>query len=156
MDDPTHMTLWGEEVTTKHCSHCKEHFPATDQYFVVEKIKIGPRAGQDRLSSRCRDCRIEATQKIYKEKREYIQNHKKLSSCEECGYDDYRALVHHHRDPSTKSFEIAAGGHKSYKAIDEELDKCAVLCQNCHSIHHYEEGTGGGRPREYTERYENK
>ena len=117
----------------------------TEQYFRTRK-------DTGKFRSYCRDCDIENTMKYYREKREYILNVKKESSCEVCGYDDYRALCFHHRDPETKSFELSGAAHKTMDAIKEEIAKCMVLCSNCHEIHHFEEGTGGGRPREYTER----
>jgi len=143
MDDvitPTHMTLWGEEETVRNCISCNEDFPATETYF-------RPDSRSRKLRKMCRDCDIAYTMKYYTEKREYIDNIKKSSCCEVCGYDDYRALCFHHRDPDTKSFELSQGPNRTYEAIDAEIDKCAILCSNCHEIHHYEEGTGGGRPR---------
>ncbi len=45
----------------------------------------------------------------------------------------------HHIDPSTKEFGI--GGHKWSKLYPSgelltELDKCAILCKNCHALEH--------------------
>ena len=35
----------------------------------------------------------------------------------------YRSLVFHHRDASTKSFELSQGPHRSYAQIDAEIAK---------------------------------
>lgn len=65
----------------------------------------------------------------------------KGGKCELCGYNKYlSALEFHHLDPSKKDFAISK--HHSNKFTDElknELDKCQLLCANCHSdIHsHY-------------------
>jgi hypothetical protein len=58
--------------------------------------------------------------------------------CKECGYTDIRALTFHHRDPHKKSFEISYGFTHSYSfdTLLEEVKKCDVLCQNCHTISH--------------------
>jgi hypothetical protein len=54
--------------------------------------------------------------------------------CEKCGYSKYNgALEFHHLDPKEKDFSI--GSLKSYSFSDkikEELDKCVLVCANCH------------------------
>lgn len=54
--------------------------------------------------------------------------------CKSCGYNkNYSALVFHHMDPSEKDFSF--GGIKSNTLKEEhkkELDKCILLCHNCH------------------------
>ena len=54
--------------------------------------------------------------------------------CERCGYNRCNAaLDFHHKDPSQKDFGIAAKGHtRSWDAIKKELDKCELVCSNCH------------------------
>lgn len=62
----------------------------------------------------------------------------KSQGCIQCGFLDHRALVFHHRDPSTKSFQINqnAWARKTQDILDE-ISKCDVLCANCHQIRHY-------------------
>jgi hypothetical protein len=44
------------------------------------------------------------------------------------------ALQFHHRDPSKKSFAIAAGGlTRSIEVLRIEAAKCDLLCANCHA-----------------------
>ena len=54
--------------------------------------------------------------------------------CQECGYDKAKtALEFHHLDPNKKDFGIAAKGHtRSWEKIKIELDKCIMVCSNCH------------------------
>jgi len=53
--------------------------------------------------------------------------------CERCGYNDYiEALCFHHIDPTTKLFEISSGLTKGINELLKEVDKCALLCNNCH------------------------
>ena len=54
--------------------------------------------------------------------------------CQECGYDKAKtALEFHHLDPKKKDFGISSKGHtRSWEKIKEELDKCILLCSNCH------------------------
>jgi hypothetical protein len=61
----------------------------------------------------------------------------KGGQCILCGYnhcDD--ALVFHHID-GDKNFGIAARGYtRSWSAVKEELDKCIMVCANCHAEIH--------------------
>lgn len=52
--------------------------------------------------------------------------------CEICGYDKCMdALDFHHLSPKEKDFNIS-GGTKSFESIKPELDKCILVCANCH------------------------
>lgn len=58
----------------------------------------------------------------------------KGGKCQICGYDKYPgALDLHHLDSSQKSFGIGARGYtRSWDKIQKELDKCILVCANCH------------------------
>lgn len=58
----------------------------------------------------------------------------KGGACEICGYNRcVRALSFHHRDPKKKDFGLSAHGlTRSWEKTRVELDKCALLCMNCH------------------------
>ena len=64
---------------------------------------------------------------------ELIRSIKKTKKCK-CGEDDYRCLDFHHRDPSTKICEVALMIKKGFsrKSILLEIEKCDVMCANCH------------------------
>jgi transposase len=57
-------------------------------------------------------------------------------SCRVCGFDAYAgALQFHHRDPSSKQFELSAQGvTRSLRALRQEARKCVLLCANCHAM----------------------
>lgn len=60
--------------------------------------------------------------------------------CERCGYSkSLRALQFHHPDPTEKEFGIGSGNTKSWEKLKVELDKCELLCSNCHAEHHEQE-----------------
>tara|TARA_R110000822_G_scaffold53903_1_gene138679 strand:- start:801 stop:1364 length:564 start_codon:yes stop_codon:yes gene_type:complete len=63
----------------------------------------------------------------------------KGGKCERCGYDKcVDSFDFHHRDPKEKEFGIGGKGHtKSWDKIKKELDKCLLLCANCHREEHY-------------------
>ena len=58
----------------------------------------------------------------------------KGGKCEKCGYDRcIEALDFHHRNKANKDFSISSKGYtRSWKRVMEELDKCMILCANCH------------------------
>lgn len=73
--------------------------------------------------------------------------------CIKCGYCNcVDALDFHHKDPNTKSFSIADALHavrglsSKWEVLQPELDKCEILCRNCHAELHFEEAE---KRREY-------
>ena len=62
--------------------------------------------------------------------------------CIRCGFDHPSALQFHHRDPSQKLFNITSkelSMPRKYPwgtRIIPELDKCDLLCSNCHFLEH--------------------
>lgn len=58
----------------------------------------------------------------------------KGGKCRICHYDKcIGALDFHHRDPKEKEFGISMEGlTRSWQRIQKELDKCVLLCANCH------------------------
>lgn len=69
----------------------------------------------------------------------------KGGKCEKCGYDKYEgALQFHHLDPTNKNFTISHinlnDSNFSFEELIKEVDKCILLCANCHcEIHQKEE-----------------
>ncbi len=58
--------------------------------------------------------------------------------CYNCGYDKcVWALEFHHRDPTTKEAHWTKMRLWSESRLFKELDKCDLLCANCHrEVHH--------------------
>lgn len=65
--------------------------------------------------------------------------------CSKCGYDKcFRALHFHHMDPKSKDFAIFENrpGFKkirNWEKLKLEIDKCILLCGNCHMELHANE-----------------
>lgn len=56
----------------------------------------------------------------------------KGGECQICGYNKCQdALEFHHLDPSKKDYNIS-GGTKSFNTLKSEVDKCILVCANCH------------------------
>lgn len=59
--------------------------------------------------------------------------------CEKCGYNkSISALQFHHLDPNKKDFQIG-GSSYSFEKLKIEVDKCIMVCSNCHIEIHEEE-----------------
>ena len=113
---------------TKQCTLCLVDKPLND--FYVKKSR-------GKAHTYCKVClnakTIERQRKIKQDAVEY-----KGGSCERCGYDNYIGALHfHHLDPnikdvSWKTFKL----RKFNDAFKAELDKCILLCANCHAEMH--------------------
>lgn len=58
--------------------------------------------------------------------------------CAHCGYDKhYGALEFHHQNPSEKDVNWNKLRLRSWGKITNELDKCVLLCSNCHREEHH-------------------
>ena len=86
---------------------------------------------------RCKKCASDAVQKR-REKLKVMSLEYKGGKCEICGYNKCsRALEFHHKDPTKKDFGIAHKGYtRSWEKVKTELDKCMLVCSNCHAEIH--------------------
>ena len=82
---------------------------------------------------RCVKCRSEAVQKR-RDKTKQILIEYKGGKCEICGYNRcISALEFHHLDPNEKDFGIASKGYtRDIETNKKEVDKCILVCANCH------------------------
>jgi hypothetical protein len=121
------------------CKYCGKDKPIED-FAVALKIetKIYRR-------KRCKACKQKLVQLRRLNIRNWLNKYKSDAKCSNCGFDDFRSLVFHHEDPSQKEIAIAniTGLGLSKENIKKELDKCIVLCANCHLILHYNERNRG-------------
>ena len=77
--------------------------------------------------------------KTYRQKIKERAVEYKGSKCVKCGYDKcIRALEFHHIDPNQKDFHLSAYKVLSWDKIKIELDKCILVCSNCHKEIHFE------------------
>lgn len=71
----------------------------------------------------------------------YIQDYKLSKGCSVCGYNKCAEALDFHHTGSNKNFRIALsiGKNKSLEEIKREMDKCIILCANCHREKHAKE-----------------
>ena len=114
----------------------------TGEYFNIDRHTLSKYLEIKRYS------KVEKREQRIVKKKEYRVNVKKKSveykggKCIICGYNKhYSALDFHHRNPKDKDFQIS-GGTKSFENLKKELDKCDLLCKNCHAEVHSKLYTG--------------
>lgn len=136
-------------MKTRQCKICKEFKPQTEKYF-YKSGGGGNRKGLDTngnpyLTHKCRKCLW--THKKYLpsgrvENRKRLNAHKLKSSCS-CGYSlkrdkekfSTRSLTFHHKDDN-KVANISNMMNYSWKKILAEINKCIIICFNCHMALH--------------------
>jgi predicted HNH restriction endonuclease len=104
------------------CKICGEDNPAN--FYNDQKIK-------------CKKCHSKATYQRQKGIRLRLLE-EFGAKCQICGYSKYSgALEFHHRDPTQKDpKQFNSWGN--YEKQRKELDKCVLLCSNCHKEVHGE------------------
>lgn len=133
-------------MQTKHCPACQ----TTKE--ITEYNKGSRKAGG--VQTNCRDCTKRLCRSHYarnkkayyenntrrqKEKRALVFEMKSKLSCSRCSENHPAVLDFHHLDPSTKEGNLSSlfGHGASAERIKKELEKCIVLCANCHRKEHF-------------------
>lgn len=101
---------------------------------LVEQVAVKMSVKKDkRKYSDRRDYLIEAVQNRRKKIRQSAIGYKGAKCCI-CGYNKCEeALEFHHLDSTQKDFGISDKGYtRSWSKVKKELDKCLLLCANCH------------------------
>ena len=105
-----------------NCKYCGETDP--EKFMILTK---------DRVSySRCKKCHnIYTIERFRKNKEKAVEY--KGGKCQKCGYDKCMdALDFHHIDPSLKDPHFDRFKARNFEKTKRELDKCMLLCSNCH------------------------
>lgn len=109
----------GYSYFCKECNreYLKEHYNNNKEYYAVKR------------------------RKYQKSHRDWFIGIKQKLKCENCNDDRWWVLDFHHIDSMDKDDDIArmmASG-KAKKIILAEIEKCKILCANCHRDLHYRE-----------------
>jgi hypothetical protein len=121
-------------ASEKQCKYCRSFFPE-DAFGVAlttpEKVY---------RRRKCRDC-YRTTKRILIDRYfGWINQRKGEKGCIRCGIKDPRVLDFHHKDEKDKLFSV--GGFRravGFDQIQKEVEKCDVVCANCHRIVHDEQ-----------------
>lgn len=111
----------------KTCSKCKE----------IKDEKYFPKNGK-RRHSWCKDCHRKNTKEKYLISRDFVNRFK--DKCSICGYDRNKAALEWHHPDDNKEFNVNSMARRAIankKRILEEIEKCVLVCANCHREIHY-------------------
>ena len=109
-----------DNETERLCSKCKVILPINQFY------------GRHTY---CKECSNKYTVTRLRNYKIQAVKHKG-GKCQICGYNKFfGALEFHHLDPSKKDFNLAQSNRR-FEAVKAELDKCILLCSNCHRETH--------------------
>jgi 5-methylcytosine-specific restriction endonuclease McrA len=123
---PSRIFIDGKErvlSSRKYCLDCSPFGIHNTKNFSV--VKIGRKASSLKaqyVTDRRRSVKIKAI--LYKG-----------GSCTVCKYNKCQeALEFHHRNPAEKDFVLSSSsiGKRSWDKVAKELDKCILVCANCH------------------------
>ena len=133
-------------METKHCNGCDRTLP-------IDEFNWKCKSKNTRYHC-CKVCWNAQNKKRYQDNKQYyidkaevrkqktrawLAEHKAKIGCQKCAERHPACLHFHHRDPEHKSFEICdALLTRSLIIIKEEMQKCDVLCANCHAKLHFE------------------
>lgn len=113
----------------KVCNLCKKSLEVNSDNFYILK--------NHSFHSYCKKCNNALTIKRQQNLKQEAVNYKG-GKCQHCGYDKYiGALDFHHTNPSEKDFSFSSYKNYILESIKKELDKCVLLCSNCHREEHY-------------------
>ncbi|MEK6935657.1 MAG: HNH endonuclease signature motif containing protein [Nanoarchaeota archaeon] len=102
-----------------------------------DQIKLAKKLDYEKTKERRNPHRKEYREK---NRNEFILTYKKDKSCAFCGYKEYPEILHfHHKDMKDKSFDISVIRRNKSLLLKSEIDKCILLCPNCHSWLHFKE-----------------
>jgi len=121
----------------KLCRYCGRLCPE-DAFGVAltTKIKVYRR-------HKCRDCYRSTKKALIARHYDWLSSYKRERGCARCGVADPRVLDFHHKDKKDKLFGI--GGYRreiGFQRLKDEIEKCEVVCANCHRILHDEVRNG--------------
>ncbi len=108
----------------RRCPKCKDNCKIEDFY---------QRRGIKYSSTYCKKCTtIQTIERMHKMKKLMVDY--KGGKCVKCGYNTYMgALEFHHLNPEEKDFNPSRLKKYTFDdKIKNELDKCILVCANCH------------------------
>ena len=124
---------------TKHkkCPVCNTFKSKTEYHFSRAKY----------WQTACKVCQNERIGKLARDIKQRAVDYKG-GKCQDC-LVSYPICVYdfHHLDPTQKDFKISGQGIRNmeWNLIQSELDKCVLLCSNCHRLRHYDPHNPGYR-----------
>ena len=81
-----------------------------------------------------------STSEMRAKRREHVREYKVSQGCQDCGITHIAVLDFHHKDNDRNGGPVVGkliSETASWKRVLEEIERCIVLCANCHRMRHY-------------------
>lgn len=91
--------------------------------------------------SKCRNngpAKKTRTQSFQLKRRQLINDIKMSKGCAKCGYSEHAAALDFNHVSEHKNFNVSQDPKVALGKLLAEIEKCEVLCANCHRVHTYE------------------
>jgi hypothetical protein len=120
----------------KTCKSCAQSLPSSSFYQGKQRSEKNPEVVWTFLDSMCKPCRGSYHRLRRRDRKRQIIEFLG-GQCQDCGLVDLPEVYDcHHKDGSDKDFSIASVKRR-FESIKAELEKCVLLCANCHRRRHY-------------------
>lgn len=130
---------WSGILKNQHTYECRKCRNERYRKYYIKDLEKSRKLGRE-SHKRNRKQHLQHMAKIYKINAK-VMHVLKSNGCAMCGYskcDD--ALDFHHANSKDKEFQISASSLKFRdERVVDELNKCILLCANCHREIHYKE-----------------
>jgi len=118
-------------IPSRQNGHNVCSYACRNKYFSKERSFVWKGGKRDKIQTRLKEKKRKLERKI--KAVEYLGG-----KCFNCGYSNCAAaLDFHHINPYTKNTNIKNISSGSWDKIKKELDKCILLCANCHRELHW-------------------
>jgi len=129
---PTTVRHWMKKYKLKTRNYRKRKKP----HLCSKCGESEPKNFYGHQKSSCKLCSHKDSLKRFQDYRQEAVNYKG-GKCSICEYDKYvGALNFHHLDPKAKDPNYSAMKNWSFERKKSELDKCILVCSNCHAEIH--------------------
>jgi len=134
------------------CSLCKIAKPVSEYH--------NHKNGKDGLRSRCKECNRTEARRHYQKNptpyktrartsrkhiaafaRDWLRALKGRMGCCLCGISNPVVLEFHHLNQSQKELAVTTSISKGKATLQRELERCVVVCANCHKLCHAGQAT---------------
>lgn len=111
------------------CTRCQQDKPVSEFYF---------RKTENRHHPYCKRCHNAYTHERFKRRKARAITYKG-GVCEDCGGAfHYSVFEFHHTDPTGKELTGNQIKRWAWDRVKAELDRCMLLCANCHRLRHWD------------------
>lgn len=119
------------------CRQCNESYEDYGQRAKICRLckRIYDREFHAKRSPEVLARKVELQQLRVRENRKLVWEYLLEHPCEHCGETDPVVLEFDHLDQTTKFKAVSEMMTLKFSKIQEEVDKCRVLCANCHRRH---------------------